>query len=170
MTSLWALLNGNRNYRYTWMGQVVSETGDWFNNIAVFALVMEKSGSGVVVSPDGYILTNHHVVEGVREILVTMADSERYVAKLVARDMETDLAVIKVDAPNPLTVMPIGTSSDLMPGETVIATHPQLVPNAESPTLRGRCIAITDCRIGQLRGGKHQPMDGKWNISFDGLA
>ncbi len=50
MTSLWGLLRGNRNYRYTWMGQVVSETGDWFNNIAVFALVMEKSGSGLVVS------------------------------------------------------------------------------------------------------------------------
>ena len=50
MTSLWGLLRQNRNYRYTWMGQVVSETGDWFNNIAVFALIMEKSGSGLVVS------------------------------------------------------------------------------------------------------------------------
>ena len=50
MTSLWGLLRQNRNYRYTWMGQVVSEIGDWFNNIAVFALVMEKSGSGLVVS------------------------------------------------------------------------------------------------------------------------
>jgi len=50
MTSLWGLLRQNRNYRYTWMGQVVSEIGDYFNNIAVFALVMEKSGSGLVVS------------------------------------------------------------------------------------------------------------------------
>src|ERR1035438_897545 len=50
MTSLWGLLRQNRNYRYTWMGQVVSDIGDWFNNIAVFALVMEKSGSGLVVS------------------------------------------------------------------------------------------------------------------------
>jgi predicted MFS family arabinose efflux permease len=50
MTSLAELLRRNRNYRYTWMGQVVSETGDYFNNIAVFALVMEKSGSGLVVS------------------------------------------------------------------------------------------------------------------------
>jgi MFS family permease len=50
MTSLWDLLRHNRNYRYTWMGQVVSDIGDWFNNIAVFALVMEKSGSGLVVS------------------------------------------------------------------------------------------------------------------------
>jgi MFS family permease len=50
MTSLVDLLRRNRNYRYTWMGQVVSEIGDYFNNIAVFALVMEKGGSGLVVS------------------------------------------------------------------------------------------------------------------------
>ena len=50
MTSLRALLRQNPNYRYTWMAQVVSEIGDYFNNIAVFALVMEKSGSGLVVT------------------------------------------------------------------------------------------------------------------------
>jgi MFS family permease len=50
MTGVLALLEQNRNYRYTWMGQVVSEIGDYFNNIAVFALVMEKSSSGLVVS------------------------------------------------------------------------------------------------------------------------
>src|SRR6202521_5293020 len=50
MSTLAALLRGNPNYRYTWMAQVVSEIGDYFNNIAVFALVMEKSGSGLVVS------------------------------------------------------------------------------------------------------------------------
>lgn len=50
MSSLAALLRQNRNYRYTWFGQIVSETGDYFNNVAVFALVMEKSGSGMVLS------------------------------------------------------------------------------------------------------------------------
>ncbi|HXB71623.1 MAG TPA: MFS transporter [Candidatus Acidoferrales bacterium] len=50
MTGVFALLRRNRNYRCTWMGQVVSEIGDYFNNIAVFALVMEKSSSGLVVS------------------------------------------------------------------------------------------------------------------------
>jgi serine protease Do len=78
-------------------------------------------GTGVIIDSRGYILTNHHVVDGVREILVTLVGGERYVAKLLTRDMETDLAVIKIDAANPLSVMPIGTSSDLMPGETVIA-------------------------------------------------
>ena len=50
MTGVLALLRQNGNYRNTWMGQVVSEIGDYFNNIAVFALVMEKSGSGLIVS------------------------------------------------------------------------------------------------------------------------
>jgi predicted MFS family arabinose efflux permease len=50
MTSLSGLLRQNANYRYTWMGQVVSEAGDYFNNVAVLALVMEKTGSGMVVS------------------------------------------------------------------------------------------------------------------------
>jgi predicted MFS family arabinose efflux permease len=50
MTTVRDLLRQNHNYRYTWMAQVVSEIGDYFNNIAVFALVMEKSGSGLVVT------------------------------------------------------------------------------------------------------------------------
>ncbi len=50
MTSLTGLLRQNRNYRYMWLGQVVSEAGDYFNNVAVLALVMEKTGSGMVVS------------------------------------------------------------------------------------------------------------------------
>jgi len=78
-------------------------------------------GTGIVIDPRGYILTNHHVVDGVREIQVTTADEERYTAKLVARDAETDLAIIKIDPREPLPVIPIGTSKDLMPGESVIA-------------------------------------------------
>jgi len=78
-------------------------------------------GTGVVIDSRGYVITNHHVVDGVRDIRVTMADGQRHTAKLVARDMETDLAVIKVDLPDPVPVITIGASSDLMPGETVIA-------------------------------------------------
>ena len=50
MTSLLELLRRNPSYRYTWMGQVVSEVGDYFNNVAVLALVMQQSGSGLIVS------------------------------------------------------------------------------------------------------------------------
>ena len=78
-------------------------------------------GTGVVIDSRGYIVTNYHVVDGVREIVVTLADGQRHVARLVTRDIETDLAIIKINTQAPLPVIPLGTSSDLMPGETVIA-------------------------------------------------
>jgi len=78
-------------------------------------------GTGVVIDPQGYIITNHHVIDGVREILVTTADEEQHVARLISRDPETDLAVIKIDVADPLPVIQIGTSEDLMPGEPVVA-------------------------------------------------
>ncbi len=78
-------------------------------------------GTGVVIDPRGYIITNHHVVDGVREILVTMADGHKYTATLISRDSETDLALIKIEAADRLPVINIGTSNDLMPGEPVVA-------------------------------------------------
>jgi serine protease Do len=78
-------------------------------------------GSGVVVDPRGYILTNLHVVDGVRQINVTLFGGQAYVAQLIARDAETDLAVIRVRTPQPLETIRLGTAEDLMVGETVIA-------------------------------------------------
>lgn len=78
-------------------------------------------GTGIIVDSRGYILTNYHVVKGVAEIQTTLADGSEHIAKLIARDPKTDLAVIKVDATRKLPVIELGTSSDLMPGETVIA-------------------------------------------------
>jgi serine protease Do len=78
-------------------------------------------GTGVVIDQRGYIITNYHVVDGVRDIQVTLAGGEKYIAKLVARDAETDLAIIKIDAKQDIPVINIGASSDLMTGETVIA-------------------------------------------------
>jgi serine protease Do len=78
-------------------------------------------GTGVVMDPRGYIITNHHVVDGVREIQVTLADRTRHTGRLVSRHPETDLAIIKIDTTESLQTMKIGTSSDLMVGESVIA-------------------------------------------------
>ena len=78
-------------------------------------------GTGVIIDERGYIVTNHHVVEGVANIRVTLASKKQYIARLVAHDPRTDLAVIKIDCGKSLPVMPCGTSSDLMLGETVIA-------------------------------------------------
>ena len=78
-------------------------------------------GTGVIIDPRGYIITNYHVVEGVRRIEVTLSSGKTINARLLSHDSRTDLAVIKVDVEEPLPVITIGTSSDLMIGETVLA-------------------------------------------------
>ena len=81
-------------------------------------------GTGVIIDPRGYILTNHHVIDGVKKIEVTLANGknkETVVANRVAHDSKTDLAIIKIDAGRKLPVIHIGTSDDLMIGEPVVA-------------------------------------------------
>ena len=77
-------------------------------------------GSGVIISPDGYIVTNNHVVDGATDIRVTLHDRRILAAKLIGRDKLTDLAVIKVNASD-LPSVPWGDSTTLQPGETVLA-------------------------------------------------
>ena len=78
-------------------------------------------GTGIVIDSRGYILTNYHVVDGVHEIQVTTADEEHFIAKILCHDPETDLAIIKIQIERPMTVITMGSSADLMPGESVIA-------------------------------------------------
>ncbi|MGB6973221.1 MAG: trypsin-like peptidase domain-containing protein [Terracidiphilus sp.] len=77
-------------------------------------------GSGVIISPDGYILTNDHVVNSAVQIHVTLDDRRQFAAKLIGVDKLNDLAVIKIDAHN-LTTIPWGNSTQLHPGQTVLA-------------------------------------------------
>src|SRR5581483_4977588 len=77
-------------------------------------------GSGVVISPDGYIVTNNHVVDGAVDVRVTTSNRRVLKAKVVGTDALTDLAVLKVDA-NDLTSAPWGDSKEVRPGETVLA-------------------------------------------------
>src|SRR2546430_616662 len=77
-------------------------------------------GSGVIISPDGYIVTNNHVVDGATDIRVTLHDRRILPAKLIGRDKLTDLAVVKVNASD-LPSVPWGDSTKLQPGETVLA-------------------------------------------------
>jgi serine protease Do len=77
-------------------------------------------GSGVIISPDGYIVTNNHVVKDAVDIRVTMSDKKILKAKLIGTDPLTDLAVIKIDGSN-LPSVPWGDSKALRPGQTVLA-------------------------------------------------
>ena len=78
-------------------------------------------GTGVIIDERGYIVTNHHVVDGVDSLRVTTFDGSAYTASVVSFDRKHDLAIIKINPTRSLNVMPLGTSSDLMLGESVIA-------------------------------------------------
>jgi len=96
---------GNRQFRFRQMPQNRVEHG---------------LGSGVIISPDGYIVTNNHVIDGATDIRVTMSNREVMPAKLIGADPLTDLAVIKVEGKS-LPSVPWGNSSELRPGQTVLA-------------------------------------------------
>jgi len=82
---------------------------------------IQSAGSGVIVNAaEGYILTNHHVVEHADDILITLLDGELLEAEVIGSDAETDIAVLKVDADG-LTDMPIGDSTQVRVGDFVIA-------------------------------------------------
>lgn len=123
------------------------ETGNYLDPVAVVAEKLQKStvnirvekiqkfndlffgpfyeriagvGTGVIIRPDGYILTNYHVVEGADTIIVTMLGGKEYSGKVVGRDFETDIAVVKVDAKN-LPAADIGDATKLKVGELAVA-------------------------------------------------
>ena len=78
-------------------------------------------GTGIIIDERGYIITNHHVVNGVDSLRITLDNGSHYDAAVVSEDPVRDLALLKIQPSAPLTVMPIGTSSDLMLGESVFA-------------------------------------------------
>src|SRR5690606_26849644 len=81
----------------------------------------QSVGSGVIVDADeGYVLTNHHVVQNANEIVVTLADQRRFTAELIGSDEATDIAVLKIEADN-LVEVPMGDSSQLEVGDFVVA-------------------------------------------------
>ncbi|HHQ42387.1 MAG TPA: DegQ family serine endoprotease [Chromatiales bacterium] len=78
-------------------------------------------GSGFVISPDGYILTNYHVIKGADRIIVRLSDRRELDAKVVGKDERTDIALLKVESKRPLPTVRIGRSADLEVGEWVLA-------------------------------------------------
>jgi serine protease Do len=80
----------------------------------------QSLGSGFIISDDGYILTNHHVIEGADEVIVRMSNRKEFVAKIIGSDQASDVAVLKVDADD-LPVLQFGDSDKLKVGEWVLA-------------------------------------------------
>ena len=121
------------------------ETRDRFSPLSVPATGV---GSGVIVTSDGYILTNRHVIEGTTGLTVTLSDGRELDAELVETATDTDLALIKVDATG-LTAATIGDSDAIQVGQTAIAIGSPLGTYTETVT-RGiisatdRTITVTD--------------------------
>ena len=86
-----------------------------------FSVPQQSVGSGVIVSEDGYVVTNYHVVEGADEIRVTLPDKRQYEARITGVDPLTDLAVIKVEDSRPFRALAFGDSDSLTVGEWVLA-------------------------------------------------
>ena len=84
-------------------------------------MVESPLGSGVIIDEDGYIVTNEHVVSRASKIKVRLSDGKDFEATMISSDPISDLAVLKINSPTPLPYVKMGTSRDLMIGETVIA-------------------------------------------------
>ncbi len=78
-------------------------------------------GTGFVISPDGYIVTNNHVIEDVEKITVKFNDTRELPATVIGRDPKTDIGLIKVESKEPLFALPLGDSESVRPGEWVVA-------------------------------------------------
>jgi len=112
--------------------------------------VQQESGSGVVISPDGYIVTNNHVVAGAQDVKVTFNDRYTTTAKVVGADPGTDIAVLKVDANNNLSYMEFGNSDEAKLGQWVLAVGYPLSLDATVTagiiSAKGRSIGINNSK------------------------
>src|ERR1051325_3950259 len=104
-------------------------------------------GSGVIVNSDGYILTNHHVVDGAIEIKVELTDNRTFTAKLVGSDPPSDLAVLKIDANN-LPTLQLGDSDKVRVGDFVLAVGNPLgvgqTVTSGIVSAKGRATGVSD--------------------------
>ena len=107
----------------------------------------QGGGSGIIISDDGYILTNNHVVENAKDVSVTLHDKREYDAKVVGTDPTTDLAVIKIDAKN-LPAAYLGDSDNIKVGQWVMAIGN---PLSLTSTVTAGIISATSRQIGMKR-------------------
>jgi serine protease Do len=92
-----------------------------FDTGQVVRVPANSLGSGFIIHKSGYVVTNNHVVDRAREIIVELADGQKLPADLISADPDADLAVLRIHSDKPLPTMDLGDSSDLMIGEPVIA-------------------------------------------------
>jgi serine protease Do len=122
----------------------------------------ESSGSGVIVSPDGYIVTNNHVVEGAEELEVVMSNKRTYKAKVIGTDPSTDIAVIQIPAKD-LPALAFGSSDAIKVGEWVVAVgnpfNLESTVTAGIVSAKGRGIGILNQRAQGRQNNSDTPLE-----------
>lgn len=98
--------------------EITTEVVSWNNRLG--QMISEGAGSGVIITADGYIVTNNHVIEDASSVTVRLSDGTEYSAVIVGKDSQTDLAVLKIDAKDLQSAL-LGDSSKLTVGESAIA-------------------------------------------------
>jgi len=116
---------------------------------------MKSSGSGVVISPDGFVITNHHVVENADRVTVTLSGGDEYEAEMIGSDETSDLALLKL-AGSGFPYAELGNSDDLLIGEWVIALgNPfELFTISNKPSASVGIISATNMDFGMQKSGK----------------
>lgn len=121
--------------------------------IGLFGVQTGGVGSGFIFKPNGYILTNNHVIDGASQLTVTLEDGRQFDATVIASDPQKDLAVVKVDATG-LPTVEIGSSANLQVGQLVVAIGSPLGTFTDSVTsgilsALGRTVTVTDAATRQ---------------------
>ncbi|MBC5991892.1 trypsin-like peptidase domain-containing protein [Pontibacter cellulosilyticus] len=135
----------------------VASGNPFFGNQAVPA---RGSGSGVIISPEGYVVTNNHVIENASAIEVVLPDKRTFKAKLIGRDPDTDLALLKVESSD-LPVVPLGNSDSVQVGEWVLAVGYPFSLNSTVTagiiSAKGRSIGILNRQSQEYYSDPTQP-------------
>ncbi|MFJ8214235.1 S1C family serine protease [Streptomyces sp. NPDC096033] len=129
------------------------------------------TGSGIVITADGEIVTNNHVVNGASEIQVTMSDGKKYTARTVGTDPDKDLALIKLQGASGLKPAKLGNSDHLKVGDQVVAIGS---PDRLTGTVTSGIVSALDREVnvpkseGQQQRGRQGGGGGGWPFSYDG--
>ena len=120
---------------------------------------VQGSGSGVVISPDGYVLTNFHVIENATEVIVTLPGGDEFEAEIIGTDYITDLALLKLNGSR-FPYAPLGDSDELIIGEWVIALGNPfgLFDISKQPTATAGIVSAMDMDFGSQQGRVYKDM------------
>ncbi|MET9609983.1 trypsin-like peptidase domain-containing protein [Streptomyces sp. NPDC006512] len=128
----------------------------------------QGTGSGIVITADGEIVTNNHVIDGASEIQVTMSDGKKYPAKIVGTDPDKDLALIKLQGASGLRPASLGNSDRLKVGDEVVAIGS---PDRLTGTVTSGIVSALDREVNVPKSERQQsPQRGQggWPFSYDG--